>query len=885
MKNAKVARCLIAAALLALAGCGGGGAGSGTTAGTTSPTTGTALPDLAITSFSAPSAGTVGGLYTATVTVTNLGTAVAAGTSAIFALSPTSDITSDYYMLNLGLGAAVLSPGQSTTITVTFNNLPSNAPNGTYYIGAIIPYGPELSKANNITAQPFTLSGGSTCTNDGFEPDNSAGAAKAIVLGQPQAHNHCDGTSDWLSFNATSGSTYTLSTSQVNSGTWTQIILYDTDGITPIANGGSGLNSVYESRLQWTASKTGTFYARVVPVFGLMNAGPNTGYNMNLGDVRPDLIVTGLYTLGNGVQGGQVNVSATVFNQGFAAVATASSYDVGYYLSPTATFNVATAIALGTQTFTGGLPVGSTSPYVTQAVTIPAATAVGNYFLFAVVNPAGTLNPVSEYATVNNVSAGQPFSVISASCTDDIYEPDNSFGAAKVITVGAAPQAHKHCLDMTDWVMFSATAGTSYSIMVNKVGGSANPTVQLYDTTGATLLLPAAGTTATSINWTAPATGTYYILASDGMGAGTDYTIAVNLLLPDLTDSMVTQTTTTVTAGGFLDITDTVSNTGYLAAGPFTVGTYFSATTSVSAANTLAASRSVTGLLAPPNYPSSNQAWYSAHFAYTTPPGTYYLATIADSTNAVTEVTKTNNTSTPIAITVVAPPCAVDAYEDDDDPTTAKAIAAGATQARNSCDDGIDWVTFTPAVTGVYVAFTGAFGPSLAVLNSDAVTPVTPQDSYYTQQYSWNATAGTKYYFKITNNFPGSGTAYNLTAYQCVQDAYEEDDVPAAAKPIVVGAAAQTHNLCDDGRDWVTFNATAGTKYTITATNVGAASNVKVTLYDATGTTIQAFGSAAQGGKTNVISWTAPATGTYAVQATPSTQLWGANTDYTLQLQ
>src|SRR5438552_4462752 len=198
-------------ALLVLSSCGGGGSGDGG-----GGTTGSGLPDLAITSFSAPTVGVAGNSYTVNVTVANVGSVTAAGVSAIIALAPTSDIATDFGMIGLGTSFAILGPGQSTVLSVTAT-LPSGAANGSYYIGAIVPYGPEVTKANNTTAQAFALSGGTTCASDAHEPDNSPAAAGALSFGVSQSHNHCEGTSDWLRFSAVQGTTYALSTSQVRS--------------------------------------------------------------------------------------------------------------------------------------------------------------------------------------------------------------------------------------------------------------------------------------------------------------------------------------------------------------------------------------------------------------------------------------------------------------------------------------------------------------------------------------------------------------------------------------------------------------------------------------------------------------------------------------------
>src|SRR5207245_3217608 len=100
--------------LFVLSSCGGGGSGD-----VGGGTTGSGLPDLAITSFSAPTAGVAGNSYTVNVTVANVGSVTAAGVSAIIALAPTSDIATDFGMIGLGTSFAILGPGQSTVLSVT----------------------------------------------------------------------------------------------------------------------------------------------------------------------------------------------------------------------------------------------------------------------------------------------------------------------------------------------------------------------------------------------------------------------------------------------------------------------------------------------------------------------------------------------------------------------------------------------------------------------------------------------------------------------------------------------------------------------------------------------------------------------------------------------
>jgi hypothetical protein len=120
----------------------------------------------------------------------------------------------------------------------------------------------ETDNVNNIYG-----SGVAVClaSPDAYDAagDDAYEIAPLIALGETQNHN-VDGPADrdWVKFQAQGGVTYTLSTSDLDSGADTYLYLYDTDGATLLAAnddyGGSPA-----SHIDWAAPVTGTYYLLV----------------------------------------------------------------------------------------------------------------------------------------------------------------------------------------------------------------------------------------------------------------------------------------------------------------------------------------------------------------------------------------------------------------------------------------------------------------------------------------------------------------------------------------------------------------------------------------------------------------------------------------------
>ena len=132
----------------------------------------------------------------------------------------------------------------------------------------------------------------------------------------------------------------------------------------------------------------------------------------------------------------------------------------------------------------------------------------------------GRWTPPSAFAAISKPSGSVAF-VQAQSCPDE-YEPDNSAAAAGSISLDSNPQ--QHTLDPAldeDWMKFTVTSGTVVTATTFNLILDTDTVLRLYDTDGSTLLayndddplLPEP--TASRIIWTAPATGTYFMMVRD----------------------------------------------------------------------------------------------------------------------------------------------------------------------------------------------------------------------------------------------------------------------------------------------------------------------------------------------------------------------------------
>ncbi len=103
----------------------------------------------------------------------------------------------------------------------------------------------------------------SACVPDAFEPDDTPALASTLTInGAVQAHTHCPAAdTDYARFQAATGVTYTLETTNLGSQADTVLCLYDPTGTTQIMcdESGAGLGA----RLHWQAPASGSYLLRV----------------------------------------------------------------------------------------------------------------------------------------------------------------------------------------------------------------------------------------------------------------------------------------------------------------------------------------------------------------------------------------------------------------------------------------------------------------------------------------------------------------------------------------------------------------------------------------------------------------------------------------------
>jgi hypothetical protein len=160
-----------------------------------------------------------------------------------------------------------------------------------------------------------------------------------------------------------------------------------------------------------------------------------------------------------------------------------------------------------------------------------------------------------------------------------------------------------------------------------------------------------------------------------------------------------------------------------------------------------------------------NQGMFAALTAPAT--GRYYvLATTLDQYGYRTVIGTNTN------YTLKASACQPDAFENDDaDRTAGKPIAVGASQARNHCEDGVDWAALTLSAPGNYVIATSALGPAadtaLEIHSATSTTPLASNDNASVNNkassVTYNFAAAGTYYIKVIGWQRGAGTEYTLS--------------------------------------------------------------------------------------------------------------------------
>ena len=380
------------------------------------------LPDLVVTSLTAPSTGTSGGQITISATVANQGAASAGAFRMGFYFSTDALITTSDTASTSFCSITALAVGASSTCAGPIT-IPSSLLPGIYYFGAYaddLGAVSETSEINNTRSAQITLSGPSTYTLN----VNSSGAT-GVAITSSTGHG---GSTNYSKPNLTSGTSVQLTA--------------------PSSSGGanfsywSGCDSVlaYSCTLSMTAIKTVTAYYTVGPTYTL--------------SVSPTSLIFGSQNIGTT----SAAQSITVSNTGSATLSIANIAASGDYA----------------RTTTCGITLAASANCTISVTFTPSAAGTRTGAITITSNATGSPHSVSLSGTGNGVFTQVPSCTLSASPL--VITP----GGAATLSASCTPAATSYAWTNSGFAsnvsggIVTPQSPTLYTVVGSNAGGSGN---------------------------------------------------------------------------------------------------------------------------------------------------------------------------------------------------------------------------------------------------------------------------------------------------------------------------------------------------------------------------------------------------------------------------
>jgi trimeric autotransporter adhesin len=343
-------------------------------------------PDLIVSALTTPTAATAGGTYTVSDTTKNQGLGSAGETTTRFYLSANFALDASDQLI----GSRTVPPlvaGASHQVTNTVVTIPASTAVGSYYIiaqadatGGVT----ETSETNNTRGSTLVAVGPDLVVTAVSAPASAAAGAMITVTDTTKNQGGAAGAASSTAFYLSANYTFDASDTFL--------------GSRPVgALAASGLETA-STPLQIPAGfPSGRYY---VLARADWNAAVTETVETNNDRVSPttvaiggDLVVTAATVSATGKANGLITVTDTTANQGTTSLPASST---GFYLSTNSTFGT-------DDVFLGSRAVGTLAPLASESgstqVTVPANTAPGSYFVFAV---ADWNNTVLEANEANN---------------------------------------------------------------------------------------------------------------------------------------------------------------------------------------------------------------------------------------------------------------------------------------------------------------------------------------------------------------------------------------------------------------------------------------------------------------------------------------------------
>ncbi len=576
-----------------------------------------------------PSSTVAGNSVQASCTILNQGNVTAASSAVGFYLSTNLTFDASDVLLSTTTGAA-LGAYQSNSRYVN-PIIPAGTAPGSYYVLFVADPAnavAEVNETNNVRSLALTIV---APTIDLTNTSVYLSLTSVTAGSSTQASSYLNNLGNALASPATLG--YYLSTNQTLDAS--DVLLTSNTGT---VYGGSS-SARYATLTIPAGTAVGSYYMLFVADYLNQLVESNKTNNLTaspLQVVAPaiDLITSQPYLSPNvSSPNGVISTSCYIQNLGNSS---ASSSNVGYYLSTNTTFDASDVLLLNAP---GG--VLAAGGYLTRSnnVTVPANTALGSYYVLFVADPT---NVVAESNEANNVTS-YPLQVVAP--VIDLYT-SQPYLSPNVSSAGNIVQASCYIQNQGNSPASSSNVG--YYLSTNTTFDASD--VLLLNAPGTALA--AGGYSSRYANLTIPtgtAAGSYYVLfVADPLNtvAETNETNNVSsatllLLAPgiDLLPQQPQVFATTATPGFGIQASCNILNSGTTTAPSSTLGYYLSTNTTFDASDVLLTT--VTGFALGSGQTSPRSGTLVVPTG--TAAGSYYVLFVADPSNAVAETNETNN--------------------------------------------------------------------------------------------------------------------------------------------------------------------------------------------------------------------------------------------------
>jgi subtilase family serine protease len=343
-------------------------------------------------------------------------------------------------------------------------------------------------------------------------------------------------------------------------------------------------------------------------------------------DVPGDLVIAAITSPNVGGANKTISVTDTTKNQGTGPTEASTT---GFYLSKDLGLGP-DDVLIGTRQVSR-LAAGA-SDTATTSLTIPADTAAGSYFVFAMADSPKTIVETNE---TNNTK----WAILSIG-------PDLTVSAVAGPATAAAGGTMVVSDTTVDHGGGAATASeTGFYLSSNTALDSSDVFIGSRSVPSLDPGASSSASTSLSVPANTP-TGAYFLIAVADYAntvvesaESNNSRVASQIRIgPDLTVSAL-GAQSIAGAAGSIAVTDTTSNTGSGDAGPSSTGFYLSANGTVDSSDVFIGSRSVPALAAG----ASSSASTSLTLPANTASGAYYVIAVADTANTVAESVESNN--------------------------------------------------------------------------------------------------------------------------------------------------------------------------------------------------------------------------------------------------